>query len=53
MPTAKLSSGARTHVGNLEHAIKTPLSVIVNEASRATADPFAKKVLEQADVMPR
>src|SRR6202011_2501882 len=41
---------ARTHVGNLAHAIKTPLSVIVNEAS-AHADPFAMKVLEQADVM--
>jgi signal transduction histidine kinase len=42
---------ARTHVGNLAHAIKTPLSVIVNEASAHGADPFASKVLEQADVM--
>ncbi len=42
---------ARTHVGNLAHAIKTPLSVIVNEASAHGADPFARKVLEQADVM--
>jgi signal transduction histidine kinase len=42
---------ARTHVGNLAHAIKTPLSVIVNEASGRGADPFAAKVLEQADVM--
>jgi signal transduction histidine kinase len=42
---------ARTHVGNLAHAIKTPLSVIVNEASAHAADPFASKVLEQADVM--
>ena len=42
---------ARTHVGNLAHAIKTPLSVIVNEASAHRADPFADKVLEQADVM--
>ncbi len=42
---------ARTHVGNLAHAIKTPLSVIVNEASAHGADPFAHKVLEQADVM--
>jgi signal transduction histidine kinase len=42
---------ARTHVGNLAHAIKTPLSVIVNEASAHGADPFAMKVLEQADVM--
>ena len=42
---------ARTHVGNLAHAIKTPLSVIVNEAAAHVADPFASKVLEQADVM--
>jgi signal transduction histidine kinase len=42
---------ARTHVGNLAHAIKTPLSVIVNEASAHGIDPFASKVLEQADVM--
>lgn len=42
---------ARTHVGNLAHAIKTPLSVIVNEASAHAADPFASKILEQADVM--
>jgi signal transduction histidine kinase len=42
---------ARTHVGNLAHAIKTPLSVIVNEATAHRADPIAAKVLEQADVM--
>jgi signal transduction histidine kinase len=42
---------ARTHVGNLAHAIKTPLSVIVNEASAHSSDLFAAKVLEQADVM--
>ena len=42
---------ARTHVGNLAHALKTPLSVIVNEASARNSDPFALKVLEQADIM--
>src|SRR5947199_4091021 len=42
---------ARTHVGNLAHAIKTPLSVIVNEASAHGADPFASKVLEQTGLM--
>lgn len=42
---------ARTHVGNLAHAIKTPLSVIVNEAAAHGGEPFAQKVLEQADVM--
>ncbi len=42
---------ARTHVGNLAHAIKTPLSVIVNEASSHQSDAFASKVLEQTEVM--
>jgi len=42
---------ARTHVGNLAHAVKTPLSVIVNEASARSGDPFAAKILEQAGVM--
>ena len=42
---------ARTHVGNLAHALKTPLSVMVNEAATRTGDPFADKVREQADIM--
>jgi signal transduction histidine kinase len=42
---------ARTHVGNLAHALKTPLSVMVNEAANRSGDPFADKVLEQADIM--
>jgi signal transduction histidine kinase len=42
---------ARTHVGNLAHALKTPLSVMVNEAASRPGDPFAKKVQEQADIM--
>jgi signal transduction histidine kinase len=42
---------ARTHVGNLAHAIKTPLSVMVNEASARGGDAFAAKVLEQTEVM--
>lgn len=42
---------ARTHVGNLAHALKTPLSVMVNEAGGRTGDPLAEKVLEQADIM--
>jgi signal transduction histidine kinase len=41
---------ARTHVGNLAHALKTPLSVIVNEAD-TTAGSLSEKVLEQAGVM--
>jgi signal transduction histidine kinase len=42
---------ARTHVGNLAHALKTPISVIVNEASARGGEPFALKVLEQTDIM--
>lgn len=42
---------ARTHVGNLAHALKTPLSVMVNEAASHGDDPFALKVQEQADIM--
>ncbi len=41
---------ARTHVGNLAHALKTPLSVIANEAN-ADASPLADKVREQTTVM--
>lgn len=41
---------ARTHVGNLAHGLKTPLSVISNEA-RATEGPLADKVAEQAEIM--
>src|SRR5271169_6599470 len=42
---------ARTHVGNLAHALKTPLSVMVNEAAAHGNDPLAHKVLEQTDIM--
>ncbi|HWV41585.1 ATP-binding protein [Pseudorhodoplanes sp.] len=42
---------ARTHVGNLAHALKTPLSVVMNEAAARPDDPLAQKVREQADVM--
>ncbi len=41
---------ARTQVGNLAHALKTPLSVIVNEAGGGES-PLADKVREQAAVM--
>ncbi|MET0867216.1 MAG: ATP-binding protein [Pseudorhodoplanes sp.] len=42
---------ARTHVGNLAHALKTPLSVIMNEASARADDPLSHKVQEQTDIM--
>jgi signal transduction histidine kinase len=41
---------ARTHVGNLAHALKTPLAVINNEA-REDASPLARKVAEQSQIM--
>lgn len=41
---------ARTHVGNLAHALKTPLSVISNEA-RTHKGPLSDKVVEQAEIM--
>jgi signal transduction histidine kinase len=41
---------ARTQVGNLAHALKTPLSVITNEA-RSSKGPLANKVTEQAEIM--
>lgn len=41
---------ARTHVGNLAHGLKTPLSVITNEA-RSHKGALADKVGEQAAIM--
>ena len=34
---------ARTHVGNLAHALKTPLSVMMNEAATHREDPLAPR----------
>lgn len=41
---------ARTHVGNLAHALKTPLAVLLNEA-RGSDEPLARHVEEQAELM--
>jgi signal transduction histidine kinase len=41
---------ARTQVGNLAHALKTPLAVLVNEAA-SEKTPLASKVSEQATLM--
>jgi len=38
-PIARSSERARTHVGNLAHALKTPLSVVVNEAAGRRRSP--------------
>ena len=41
---------ARTQVGNLAHALKTPLSVLLNDA-RTEETPLAAQVEEQARIM--
>jgi signal transduction histidine kinase len=43
---------ARTHVGNLAHALKTPISVLLNEA-RADKTPLGDLVGRQSEVMAR
>ena len=43
---------ARRHVGNLAHALKTPLSVMINDASQEDT-PLARSVREQAQIMQR
>lgn len=41
----------RTHVGNLAHALKTPLSVMQTEAEQRPGDPLAEVVARQALTM--
>lgn len=41
---------ARTHVGNLAHALKTPLSVLANEAER-TESTLSETVRRETDAM--
>jgi signal transduction histidine kinase len=43
---------ARTQVGNLAHALKTPISVVLNE-SRARTGPYAGLVMRQTETMAR
>ena len=41
---------SRTHVGNLAHALKTPLSVLINEADSERSG-LADQVLQQTSIM--
>ena len=47
---AEIVERARTQVGNLAHALKTPLSVLTNEAA-GQSTPLAAKVTEQTGLM--
>ena len=49
---AQVVERARTHVGNLAHALKTPLAVLSNEATRERS-PLAQSVARQTAVMRR
>ena len=49
---AEVVGRARTHVGNLAHALKTPLSVLRNEAAE-TGGPLAEQVTRQTALMRR
>ncbi len=55
---AQVVRRARTHVGNLAHALKTPIAVLTNEADaaksgQATDAPIAETVERQAALMKR
>jgi signal transduction histidine kinase len=49
---AEVVARARTHVGNLAHFLKTPLSVLANEVQGVTG-PLAETVARQVQVMRR
>ena len=55
--SAEIVGRARTHVSNLAHFLKTPLSVLASEAEAQQAsgqgDPLAEQVRRQVDVMRR
>jgi signal transduction histidine kinase len=50
---AEVVRRARTHVGNLAHALKTPVAVLSNEADAAGDNPLAEIVRRQGGVMRR
>ncbi len=49
---AEVLERTRTHVGNLAHALKTPLTVLTNE-STASKSPLARTVQKQITAMSR
>src|SRR3546814_1739778 len=48
--SARQADEARTHAGNLAHALKTPLTVITNAAT-ANADDLADTTIREARTM--
>ncbi len=50
--TERQAEEARTHAGNLAHALKTPLTVVMNAAT-GRADDLADTVIREAAVMRR
>jgi signal transduction histidine kinase len=52
MHTERQAEEARTHAGNLAHALKTPLTVVMNAAT-AKAPDLADTVIREAAVMRR
>lgn len=49
---ARAAEEARTHAGNLAHALKTPLTVVINAATAAAPD-LAETVVREGQVMRR